>query len=141
MRAVRAVPAALVAAVTLVSVASAGAAHSQSASPARAATASIQALRGSVSIAVNGTRVRGRFNMEGAIEDRGTYVDRALGGGMEMRVVRGAQGTIWIRIDPGGHWRITRGTKAYAGLRGRGTESGSYLSRTTHVVMVGTVWK
>jgi hypothetical protein len=73
--------------------------------------------------------VRGRFVLTGAISDRGTFVDRFQGisapGVPFVRSLRGAKGTIWMVGDgitgrSKGHWRITKGTRAYAGLRGRG---------------------
>ena len=76
-----------------------------------------------------GTVGRGQFVLTGAISHRGTFVDRFQGirrGSVPyVRTLRGAKGTSgWsgtLAADGSkGHWRITKGTKAYAGLRGRG---------------------
>ena len=94
-------------------------------------------LQGKVRIHLEGTLTgpqgraigRGRFVLTGAISDRGTFVDRFQGisppGVPFVRSLRGAKGTIWMVGDgitgrSNGHWRITKGTRAYAGLRGRG---------------------
>jgi Tol biopolymer transport system component len=107
-------------------------------------------LRGRVTIQVKGTRqpptgaaARGRFTISGAISDRGRFVDR--GGLIITRTLFGAKGTISINVGYTSpypcqcNWRITKGTKAYAGLRGRGRESGLYLPRSVNVTMEGTV--
>ena len=88
---------------------------------------------------------RGCFTISGAISDRGRAVDRAASGLTIVRTLVGTKGTIWITI--GGqavgfrqnHWTITKGTKAYAGLRGQGAERGLFLASRIDVVMTGTV--
>jgi hypothetical protein len=56
------------------------------------------------------------------ISDRGRFVDDREGEpGRGVRTFFGAKGTIRISVGHYGFWRITNGTKAYAGLRGRGT--------------------
>ena len=80
----------------------------------------------------------GRFTLSGALSDRGRFVDDA--GLYIARTLYGAKGTIRITVGPRGSWRMTKGTKAYAGLRGRGQESGLY-DRTMHITMTGTVWR
>jgi hypothetical protein len=101
---------------------------------------------------------RGVFTLSGALSDRGTFVDRFQGNYPPVvpyvRQLRGAKGTIWMVGDGmsndgrKGHWRITKGTKAYAGLRGRGrigTHGGgrigreSYGGRGIDLTIVGTV--
>ena len=104
--------------------------------------------KGKVRIVCNGTLTgpqgagsgQGRFILSGAISDRGRFVDGDFHGlhhelDPHVRTLFGAQGTIRIRIDGAMgnvvHWRVTKGTKAYAGLRGQGLESGLYGSRLT----------
>lgn len=90
---------------------------------------------------------RGRFTMSGAISDHGRFVDEFQGvhppDEPHIRTLRGAKGTIHIKVDGAfgsPKWRITSGTKAYAGLRGRGRESGLYFSKSTiDITMSGTV--
>ena len=112
------------------------------------------ALQGHVSIHVKGKWLgpgkgdRGRFMISGAISDRGRVVDREVvyrGRPVTVRTLFGAKGNIRIKvgeIGPGPRcgckWRITRGTKAYTGLRGRGREVGLYSS-TVDITMSGTV--
>jgi hypothetical protein len=109
------------------------------------------ALHGSVTIVVarkplvpKTVAARGRFWIIGAISDRGKFVDR--GRDIWSRTLVGSKGTVWITIGeavPGSpcqcNWRITKGTKAYAGLRGRGRELGSYTSSIVAITMSGTV--
>jgi hypothetical protein len=93
---------------------------------------------------------RGRFTISGAISDRGRFVDRELvdrGRPGTVRTLFGAKGTIRINVGelgPGARcgckWRVTKGTKAYAGLHGRGREVGLY-TYTVNVTMEGTVSK
>jgi hypothetical protein len=101
---------------------------------------------------------RGVFTLSGAISDSGTFVDRFQGnhppGDPYVRRLRGAKGTIWMVGDGiasdgrKGHWRITKGTKAYAGLRGRGrvgihgrgrVGAGEQYGNAIDLTMVGTV--
>jgi hypothetical protein len=127
------------------------------ATPAAGASA---ALQGKVRIHLDGTLTgpqfraigRGRFVLTGAISDRGSFVDRFQGthppADPYVRRLRGAKGTIWI-IGDGfgrgkGHWRVTKGTKAYAGLRGRGGVGPGhrrYGHGDIDLTIVGTVWK
>jgi hypothetical protein len=90
------------------------------------------AVRGRVVIDCEGGRrtmpppppARGRCTVSGAITDRGKFVDDAiLRVQPHGRTFFGAKGTIWFSVYERGHWRIIDGTKAYAGLRGRGWES------------------
>lgn len=97
-------------------------------------------LRGSVSGSQFPPVVRGRFIISGAIYDRGRFVDR---GGQRLglsaeRTLFGAKGTIRLTVGPAGSWRITKGTRAYTGLRGRGRTQGLY-SRSVDLTMKGTV--
>jgi hypothetical protein len=103
---------------------------------------------------------RGVFTLSGAISDRGTFVDRHQGnrppGDPYVRRLAGAKGTIWMVGDGiasdgrKGHWRITKGTKAYAGLRGRGrvgvygrgrVGAGEQYGEIIDLTLVGTVSK
>jgi hypothetical protein len=79
---------------------------------------------------------RGEFTISGAISDRGTFVDD--GGFPTVRTLLGGNGTIRITVGPQGHWEIIEGTKAYAGLHGRGGEAGLY-SNAIDITMSGTV--
>jgi hypothetical protein len=94
------------------------------------------ALQGKVRIRLDGTltvgpecvRVAtGRFTLSGATSDRGTFVHRYLGCHTPMfrfeRTLYGRKGTILV-VGEGRSWRVTGGTKAYAGLRGRGHQVG-----------------
>jgi hypothetical protein len=119
--------------------------------------------QGTVRIDLDGKRdgpqfaatARGRFVLSGTltrsgghgpattISDRGTFVDTGLLGRNpqfhpHVRTLRGTKGTIRIAIDGSGHWRVTEGTKAYAGLRGRGQQSGEY-PRPVDITMTGTL--
>ena len=118
---------------------------------------SSEALQGKVRILCKGTATgpqfaasgRGRFTLTGAISDRGRFVDGDFQGvhpesDPHVRTLFGARGTIRIIVygtaGATGRWRITKGTKAYAGLRGRGRETGAYFSKSTiDITMSGTV--
>jgi hypothetical protein len=84
---------------------------------------------------------RGRFILSGALTDRGRFVDAP---GLNIpRTLYGAKGAIRILVGTRASqasWRITKGTKAYAGLHGRGTERGLY-DNTIHITMTGRVWR
>jgi hypothetical protein len=111
------------------------------------------AFQGPVTIVVKGKPLgpktvasRGRFWISGAMSDHGTFVDH--GRDIWFRTLLGSKGTIWMTLGepvPQSrckcHWRITRGTKAYAGLRGRGSEWGRYTSSIVAVTMSGRVWQ
>ena len=91
---------------------------------------------------------RGRFTMSGAISDHGRFVDVFQGAHPpdepHFRTLRGAEGTIQIKVDGAfgsPKWRITSGTKAYAGLRGRGTQEGGYKFGGIYATMTGTIRK
>ncbi len=77
--------------------------------------------------APGGPGARGRCAISEAITDRGKFVDSAhLRVHPHVRIFLGAKGTIWFSVYlERGHWEITDGTKAYAGLRGRGWERNS----------------
>ena len=126
-----------------VEVSATGAATHASASPSRAE-------QGDVTIHLIGSGLgpanpgRGRFTVVGAITDDGKFVDdRAGEPGRGVRVLRGTKGTIRVTVGHFGFWRITNGTRAYAGLRGRGT--GGNLSHgnqgPVNIWMEGTVSK
>jgi hypothetical protein len=93
---------------------------------------------GNVRIDLTGTMLpaRGEFTMSGAFSDRGTFVDSS--GFTIVRTLLGENGTIRITVGPQGRWEIIEGTKAYAGLRGRGGEQGLY-SHIIDIAMSGTV--
>lgn len=101
----------------------------------------------SVVRSLNGSRWR-------VISDRGRCVDReGPSGPRDVRILYGLKGTIWMTVGPrtpvpGGvpvntvqHWRITKGTKAYAGLRGRGRASVHTELASRGITMKGTVWR
>ena len=92
------------------------------------------ALRGRVVIECDGVQRRmhpaapphGRCTVSGVITDRGTFFDDDfLRNNPHVRTFVGAKGTIQMSVyrERRGHWTIIKGTKAYAGLRGRGRES------------------
>ncbi len=111
---------------------------------------SSRALRGTVTISLKGKRLgpstnagRGWFTLSGAIADRGTFVDSP--GLIVIRALNGTKGAIWISVGAPTrgsrcqcNWEIIEGTKAYAGLHGRGNEGGRYSS-TINITMNGTV--
>jgi hypothetical protein len=90
----------------------------------------------------------GLFVLTGAIADRGTFSHRFLDdyppSSPYVLTLSGAKGTIRIAGDGfsgrGRHWSIKGGTKAYAGLHGRGRVRGPYAGEID-VTMTGTVWK
>lgn len=95
-------------------------------------SSSSQALRGRIVIDCSGvTGVRpgrplsGRCTATGAITDRGRFRDDApLGTNPHGRAFFGAKGTINFSVyRERGHWKVIEGTRAYAGLRGRGRQS------------------
>ena len=109
---------------------------------------SSRALQGAVTIQLSGPGLgpgnpgRGHFTISGAISDRGRFADdRAGEPGRGVRIFYGTKGTIRITIGHFGFWKITKGTKAYAGLHGHGT--GGNLSHgnqgTVDIRMEGTV--
>jgi hypothetical protein len=63
--------------------------------------------------------------------------------GRGVRILFGAKGAIRVTVGHFGSWRITKGTRAYDGLRGRG--SGGNLwpgnQRAVDITMEGTVSK
>jgi len=104
--------------------------------------------RGKVQIRLKGEHSSGQFVMSGAIADCGRWDE--LDGLYRVRTLFGKSGTITVKIgyfggSPGDcqcNWRVTAGTKAYVGLRGRGYEVGMYQgssSPTTHLKMTGWV--
>ncbi|CAN5208247.1 hypothetical protein BH20ACT13_BH20ACT13_21530 [soil metagenome] len=109
------------------------------------------ALRGNVRIHLRGGMSgpqfaafgRGRFTISGAISDRGRFVDEFEGihppDEPHVCTLRGAKGTLRIDVARTGQWRIIQGTKAYAGLRGRGTLQGRYRFTGIDATMIGTV--
>lgn len=90
------------------------------------------AMRGSVSITCEGglppkpldQAARGRCTISGALTDAGTFTDNAPPFVTpHVRTFVGANGTLRISVyRERGNWRILEGTKAYAGLTGRGWE-------------------
>ena len=71
---------------------------------------------------LNANPGHGRFTMSGEISDRGALVNGSSGEiGRGVRTLFAHKGTIRITVGHFGGWRITKGTGAYAGLRGRGT--------------------
>jgi hypothetical protein len=102
------------------------------------------AARGKVRIELRGRVLGargnvGRFTLSGALADRGRFVDDLVG--LQVaRTLYGAKGTIRMTVGQRGAWRITKGTKAYAGVRGRGREAGLY-DRNLRITMTGTIWR
>jgi len=153
---VRAIVAALVVALaTQVSV-TAAAPRTSNASTDNALQGSIRVLlRGYTEGPQNAAFGRGRFTMSGAISDHGRFVDEFQGvhppDDPHVRTLRGAKGTVQIKVDGAfarrsaagvlrsPKWRITSGTKAYAGLRGRGTQEGKYRFVGIYATMIGTI--
>ena len=89
---------------------------------------------------------RGHFTLSGVLSDTGRFVDYVESEDSHRRIFFGTKGTIrmLVTIDPDPYgkpttWTITKGTKAYAGLRGKGSESGSAVGGTINVTMRGTV--
>jgi hypothetical protein len=92
------------------------------------------AMRGRIFIACNGSirsmhppvNPHGDCTVSGAIDDSGKFVDSAHHRiRPRVRVLSLAKGSISISVyrEHRGHWRILSGSRAYAGLRGRGWES------------------
>jgi hypothetical protein len=127
-------------AVTLVLAVNAGSPKASSGAPSASASGAAQ---GKVRIELTGRVLgprgnRGRFILSGALTDRGRFVDAP---GLAIpRTLYGAKGAIRIMVGTRATWRITKGTKAYAGLHGRGTERGLY-DNTIHITMTGRVWR
>jgi len=96
-----------------------------------------------------GVASTGHFTMAGDIGDKGTYIDRRSVTGLTAtirRVLAGAKGTITIVVttDLGSEgpasWTIASGTRAYAGLRGKGTLTvDNYRADPYSFVMMGTI--
>jgi hypothetical protein len=87
---------------------------------------------------------RGHFTIFGEISDDGKFVDdRAGEAGRGVRIFHGTKGTIRVTVGHFGFWRITKGTRAYAGLRGRGTGGNLWPGNqgAVDVWMTGTVSK
>jgi hypothetical protein len=86
----------------------------------------------------------GRCTITGAITDRGWFRDSDVRWvHPHVRTFKGRRGTIEMSVyEELGHWRIVGGTKAYAGLRGRGYEA-LFLSlpRDISFTMTGRVWR
>jgi hypothetical protein len=111
------------------------------------------ALQGEVRIHLEGKWIgpgkgqRGRFTIVGAISDRGRFAGGS--GHVSVRTLSGAEGTIWIKVGSLGgpcqcNWRITKGTRAYAGLHGRGRDEGdgaAHEGGAVEYTMDGTVSK
>jgi hypothetical protein len=118
-------------------------AGSTAAATGTASASASEAPQGKVRIELTGRVLgargnRGRFILSGALTDRGRFVDVAHL--YTPRTLYGAKGAIRIIVGPRGSWRITKGTKAYAGLHGRGTERGLY-DDTIDITMTGRVWR
>ena len=110
------------------------------------------ALRGRVVIHCRGgmtfgprSPASGRCTVSGAFTDRGWFIDSdLLHVHPHVRTLRLRKGTIEVSVyrERRGHWRIIKGTKPYAGLRGRGWESLSAPCcprRTISLTMTGRV--
>jgi hypothetical protein len=125
-------------------------AASSPAGPAGKVTLHYQA-RGSVQAVTDGSVAdAGHFTASGAITDKGEYTDYrtvdSTGTTAKIRrVTVGKKGTIVflivINLKSGSEpWTVISGTKAYDGLRGRGTEVvANYADTPATFVMEGTV--
>jgi hypothetical protein len=91
---------------------------------------------------------RGNCTLSGVLSDSGRFVDKTgtSGGNVTVdRIFFGAKGTIraliTIRDAFLGQvtWKITKGTKAYAGLRGKGKVTGGVVGDSLDTTMLGTV--
>jgi hypothetical protein len=82
----------------------------------------------------------GRFTLSGALSDRGTFEDYQRLNVGRVRTLFGAKGTITIAfVGPSPTWRIEQGTRAYAGLRGRGKGRGRHSPGRFEITMTGRV--
>jgi hypothetical protein len=82
----------------------------------------------------------GRFTLSGALFDRGTFEDYLRLNAPRVRSLFGAKGTITIAfVGPSPAWRIEQGTRAYAGLRGRGKGRGPHSPGRFEITMTGRV--
>jgi hypothetical protein len=82
----------------------------------------------------------GRFTLSGALSDRGTFEDTWRLNVGRVRTLFGAKGTITIAfVGPSPTWRIEQGTRAYAGLRGRGKGRGPHSQGRFEITMTGRV--
>jgi hypothetical protein len=96
-----------------------------------------------------GVASTGHFTMAGDIRDKGTYTDRRSVTGLTAtirRVLAGSKGTITIVVtthlgsEGPASWTIASGTRAYAGLRGKGTLTvDNYQADPYTFVMMGTI--
>jgi hypothetical protein len=139
-------------------VAAVGAAGSTASATGPSGASANEAWQGAISIRSKGTLfgsagARGTFTLSvvrsrhgsrwRVIADRGTFVQRDLANPLGPRIVRvlvGSKGTIRMRVWRFS-WRITEGSRAYAGLRGRGTESSHRELMSFSSTMRGTVWR
>jgi hypothetical protein len=97
----------------------------------------------------------GRFTLSAwpgtiALFDRGRFVDHAKSPPVRtllksplVRTLYGTKGTIELTIRRDGLWTISKGTKAYAGLHGQGTQTMVYgrpsPQRSMRATMIGTI--
>jgi hypothetical protein len=140
-------------------VAAVGAATSTAAATGPSSARANEAWQGTITIHTKGklfgsAGVRGTFTLSvvrsrrgsrwRVIADRGTFVQRDLARGLGPRIGRvlvGAKGTIRMRVLSRRRWEITEGSRAYAGLRGRGTEFSHWELMNFSSMMKGTVWR
>ena len=80
----------------------------------------------------------GTFTASGGIADRGTFSVKASRSKTSWLFV-GGRGTIKAQDDANGRWIITRGTKAYARLTGKGTQVYPTYTPRFRMVWNGTV--
>ena len=91
----------------------------------------------------------GRFTLSAwpgtiALSDHGRFVDNAKFPKFPaVRILYGTKGTIQLTIRRDGLWRVSKGTKAYAGLHGQGTQTMVYgrpsPQRSMRATMIGTI--
>lgn len=141
---------ALAAAALAVSASGSLAASEQTASSGKITVHSTEVLKAE-DVTDGGVAGTGRFTISGAIGDKGTVTDyRTVKGARAIiirRVAAGKKGTITFAITinltaGSAPWTIASGTRAYKGLRGKGTEVvDNYEAHPATFVLKGTVWQ
>jgi hypothetical protein len=81
----------------------------------------------------------GTFTASGGISDKGTFTGNKVSSNKTKWLFVGRRGTIKSDDDANGRWIITGGTKAYAGLTGKGSQSYPVFTPRFRMVWTGTV--
>jgi hypothetical protein len=108
---------------------------------------SLGAVSGSVTIIIDSEFTaegdHGIFSIQGALNDEGELISRAIEDGTRVtieRELRGELGTIFIHMEGAARkegeatrlaWRITGGTDSYEGLTGSGTGADEFAGPTS----------